>query len=508
MNTGTRKKLLIAEPLVCDHPAHADYPRLYELLVAELTDFAVFLTDPTGCIVSWNPGVKRLLGYSEAEWMGQMAHIIFTPEDRAARKLEEEMATASRDGGAPDVRWHLKKNGTRLFVEGTMVALRDSRGELLGFSKVMRDITERKRTEHALRTNEERFRALMHASSDVLYRMSEDWTEMRYLGGGNFLSDTETPSKEWLERYIHPEDQPAVMAAIQQATETKSVFELEHRVRRVDGTLGWTHSRAIPILNASGDITEWFGAATDITERKAAEIERERLLTELARSNDDLSQFAHTASHDLKAPLSTIVQFSQLLLQRYKGKILDESAEEYLNLVITNGRRMSTLTSDLLRFSEAMASPSLLPATSVKASGMVDMATANLQGDIEESGAVITCGALPEVKMDATLLVQLFQNLIANAIKYRSKDVPRIHIAAEELAGSYLFSIKDNGMGIERQHQGHIFEPFKRLHGSEIPGSGIGLTLCKKIVERADGRIWVESNLLQGSTFFFTLPRC
>jgi PAS domain S-box-containing protein len=150
-------------------------------MIRELTDFAIFLTDPNGCLMSWNPGVKCLLGYSEAEWLGQTAHIIFTPEDRAARQPEEEMAKAARDGRASDVRWHQRKDGTRLFVDGTLLALRDGVGTLLGFSKVMRDITERQQSEAMLQASEQRIQALVTASSEVLYRMSPDWTEMRQL---------------------------------------------------------------------------------------------------------------------------------------------------------------------------------------------------------------------------------------------------------------------------------------------------------------------------------------
>ncbi len=139
--------------------------------------------------------------------------------------------------------------------------------------------------------------------------MSADWTEMRQLGDGGFVQDTQSPNPDWLTIYIHPNDQPTVRATIQKAIRTKSVFELEHRVRRVNGTLGWTCSRAIPVLDSGGEITEWFGAANDITARKTAEVEREHLLRELARSNEDLSQFARIASHDLRAPIGTVTRF-------------------------------------------------------------------------------------------------------------------------------------------------------------------------------------------------------
>lgn len=150
----------MAEPLRCDGLTQADHAQLYELLVSELTDFAVFLIDPTGCIASWNPGVERLLGYQEHEWVGQPAHIIFTPEDRAAKRPEEEMTVARRNGRAPDNRWHQRKDGSRLFVEGTMVALKDTSGVLLGFSKVMRDVTARQQAEAALLASEVKYRQL------------------------------------------------------------------------------------------------------------------------------------------------------------------------------------------------------------------------------------------------------------------------------------------------------------------------------------------------------------
>lgn len=494
----------MADPLRCNHFAHPDYAQLYERLVSELTDTVVFFTDPTGCIVSWNPGVEKILGYSEVEWLGQPAHIIFTSEDRADGKPEEEMAKALREGRTPDIRWHQRKDGSRVFIDGTMVALTNDVGTLLGFSKVMRDITERKRIEDTLFASEARLQALVKASSDVLYSMNADWSEMRQLGGGGFIPDTEVPDKDWLQKYIHPEDRPRITEAIQKAVSTSSVFELEHRVRRVDGTLGWTLSKAVPLSDDRGTIIEWFGAASDITAQKAAEEERERLMTELARSNEDLSHFARAASHDLKAPLNTILQFAKLLSSRYKGKVLDETAEEFLGLIASSAQRMVTLISDLLRYATLSSSPAA-PARVIRADSMVNAALANLEGVIRETQAVVRCGALPAVKLEEVLQIQLFQNLIENAIKYRGMDAPDIYIGAVEQDDCYLFRVKDNGIGIEESQRENIFKPFKRLHGFDIPGTGMGLAICKKIVERAGGSIWVESEPGKGSTFCFTL---
>lgn len=165
----------MAEPLRCNIPAQANHAQLYELLVSELTDFVVFLMDPTGCIMSWNPGVERILGYTEAEWLGRPAHIIFTPEDRAAKKPEEEMTKAARDGRTPDIRWHQRKDGSRLFVEGTMVVLKDDTGQLLGFSKVMRDITERKRAEEELQRARAEAYTILESITDGFATFDREW---------------------------------------------------------------------------------------------------------------------------------------------------------------------------------------------------------------------------------------------------------------------------------------------------------------------------------------------
>src|SRR3954452_15518328 len=153
----------MAEPLQCDRPAQANHAELYKQLVSELADFAVYLMDPKGCITTWNPGVERLLGFKEKDWIGQPSRIIFTPVDRAIKQAEKEMAAAVREGRAPDLRWHLRKDGSRLFVDGVLIALKDDEGQLLGFSKIMRDVTERARTEQALRESEERYRTLFNS---------------------------------------------------------------------------------------------------------------------------------------------------------------------------------------------------------------------------------------------------------------------------------------------------------------------------------------------------------
>jgi signal transduction histidine kinase len=252
-------------------------------------------------------------------------------------------------------------------------------------------------------------------------------------------------------------------------------------------------------------------AIEDVTNRQRAKEEIENALAEskrhakeLERSNEDLKQFAHIASHDLKSPLQTVLQFTQLLERKYKHQF-DEEASSYFGFIAGGVERMRTLINDLLRYSQV--STAKAPTSGPIASeASLEVALVNLQADITDRGAVITHDELPILPVDPTQLLQLFQNLIGNALHYRSDDQPHVHVSAVRQGAFWLFSVRDNGVGIEPEYHETIFEPFKRLHGSERPGSGIGLAICKRIVERYGGRIWVHSAVDKGSTFYFTLP--
>jgi light-regulated signal transduction histidine kinase (bacteriophytochrome) len=255
-------------------------------------------------------------------------------------------------------------------------------------------------------------------------------------------------------------------------------------------------------------------AQRELAERKRAEQELKQTMAELARSNQELEQFAYVASHDLQEPLRMVASYVQLLARRYQSK-LDADADEFIAYAVDGATRMQALINDLLAYSRVGTRGKPFEPTDCEA--VFDQALANLQMAIEESGTVVTHDPLPTVMADATQLTQLFQNLIGNAVKFRGEESPRIHVSAERLpplqagegrgGGEWTFSVRDNGIGIDPAYHDRIFLIFQRLHTrEEYPGTGIGLAVCKKIVERHGGRIWVESQLGKGSTFYFTIP--
>jgi PAS domain S-box-containing protein len=225
----------------------------------------------------------------------------------------------------------------------------------------------------------------------------------------------------------------------------------------------------------------------------------------LRQSNDDLNQFAYAASHDLQEPLRMVSLYSQMLQRRYGSK-LDKDADEFIGYIVGGAKRMELLLKDLLTYSQA-GSSSEGPVHPVECAAAMQRVVLNLQASLEQNGANVTWDPLPIISAHEVRIVQLLQNLIGNAIKYRGADPPRIHIAAERRESDWLFAVEDNGIGIAPEYAQEIFGIFRRLHGQDYPGTGIGLAICQRIVERYGGRIWVESSLGQGARFLFTIPQ-
>jgi light-regulated signal transduction histidine kinase (bacteriophytochrome) len=273
------------------------------------------------------------------------------------------------------------------------------------------------------------------------------------------------------------------------------------------GTAGdgsWISCTARPLRDATQTITGAVVAIQDITAKKHAEQALQRQAAELARSNAELQQFAYVASHDLQEPLRMVASYTQMLAKRYQGR-LDAQADEFIGFAVDGAHRMQRLISDLLTYSR-VGTRGRQP-RQVPSGDAVGRALHHLQAAIIESDATVIRGQLPEVLADELQLTQLFQNLVGNAIKFRGVTAPRVEITAARDDDAWHFAVRDNGIGLEPQYAERIFGMFQRLHTpAEYPGSGIGLAICKRIVERHGGRIWVESALGEGSCVHVTLP--
>jgi PAS domain S-box-containing protein len=329
------------------------------------------------------------------------------------------------------------------------------------------------------------------------------WTPETYRLFG-VSPDTFVPSAELFQRLIHPDDRAAMQAWIGACLAGEEPPDLEFRVGLPDGGVRYILGRGHLVRDAGNQPIRMVGIAQDITERKRAEEKLRLALADLGRSNKDLEQFAYVASHDLQEPLRMVSSYTQLLARRYQGQ-LDASANKFIAYAVDGANRMQRLIEDLLAYSRVGARAKGFER--IDCTAALDRALANLKAAIDASGAVVTHGPLPAVVHDNLLLVQLFQNLIGNAIKFHVEAPPRVHVTAEQKAEEWVFAVRDNGIGIDPQYAQRIFTIFQRLHtNEEYSGTGIGLAICKKIVERRGGRIWVESQPGSGSTFYFTVP--
>jgi PAS domain S-box-containing protein len=314
-----------------------------------------------------------------------------------------------------------------------------------------------------------------------------------------------TASFDHFMKLIHREDRARVEQELRDAASIGSSYESSFRVVWPDGTIRDLSARGKVIRSAGRTDARMTGVFWDITERKLADARLNRLLVELERSNKELELFAYVASHDLQEPLRMVSSYTQLLERRY-SEHLDDDAREFIGYAVDGANRMQRLINDLLEFSRVSTRGKPLERTDVDE--VLENVRANLRLAIQDAGAHVTSDAMPVVAADAGQLGQLFQNLVGNGIKFRNGGSPEVHVSATEREQDWEFAVRDNGIGIEPQYFDRIFVIFQRLHTKgDYPGTGIGLALCKRIVERHGGKIWVESTPGRGSTFHFTLPK-
>lgn len=476
---------------------------LLTALVSQLNDFLVLLCDRDGTIVSWHEPIQDQLGFAADEIIGKPLEQLLAANENG----EPVSASSAVASPVPDLNWVATKRGGRILMSGLTLNLTDKNGACCGFARILRSVASYKSSEY-------NSRALAGALeySNVLIRrwdgVIEHWTEgCERLYGFS--------SSEATGRVLHDllqTEYPISVTQLQDELMEHGTWRGELKQRRKDGTSIFVSAQLVKLEPSPGQLPLIVSTHSDITSRlemqhelESANARLKRMADELERSNEELEEFARIASHDLSAPITSTRWLVELLTTRHGGQ-LDADGQRALAQVATSLERMADLVEAVLTHAKVGKSP-IATLEEADTELAIEIALENLRRDVITNDAKVTYQNLPPLLIGQQPLTQLFQNLLSNAIKYRRPGVtPDIQISAERSGALWRVAVKDNGMGIEPEWFERIFLPMQRRHSSKIAGSGIGLATCRKIVNRAGGRIWVESELGSGSTFFFTLP--
>jgi PAS domain S-box-containing protein len=458
----------------------------------------VLLLDLEGKITQFNRAFTRRFGYGD-EVIGRTSAVLVIESE--IPEVAEVIREVKEKGFATNIDYTCITKYNKQFPIILNASLtRDLEEKPSGIVAVFRDITLRKKAEEQLLKAEERYHSTLNNMMEGCQIIGFDWhylyiNDMAVKHGR--LTKAEYIGHTMMELFPGIE-YTEMFARLCKSMQDRTSARMENKFIYQDGEPAWFELNIQPVPEGL------FILSLDITQRKQSEEILARKSEELARSNTELQHFAYVASHDLQEPLRMITSYVQLLQRRYTGK-LDQAADDFINYAVDGATRMGVMINDLLQLSRVESQGKPFQLTDCEK--VLERALQNLQISISESGAIVKLDPLPKVSGDEVQLTQLFQNLIANAIKFRGEKSPEIHISAKRNENDWIFSVKDNGIGIEPQYFERIFIIFKRLHNKqEYPGSGIGLALCKKIVERHGGKIWVESTLGKGSTFYFSIP--
>jgi len=471
------------------------------LMVDSVKDYAIIMLDREGRVISWNAGAERTKGYRAEEILGRHFSRFYPPEDVAQGKPEWELERAMRDGQFEDEGWRVRKDGSRFWANVVITPVRDAQQVLVGFAKVTRDATERRRAEAEIRRQRGFTEQLINSSTDGILAFDREcrytlWSQgMARISG---VTAEEVMGRPALE----------VFPFFRDTGEDKHyATALEGRKVNAEGGRYSVHEPAAhvvleaqysPLVGDDGQVVGGLAVVRDVTERKRVE-------EELARSNAELEKFSYSVSHDLRAPLRAIDGFARALHEDY-GPALNADGQRLIGVIRDNAQRMGQLIDALLNFSRAGRQQ--LVTTTVDLTALAQSVVDELRRTAGGVAVEVSLQPLPPITGDATLLRQVVVNLIGNAFKFsRHRTHPHVDIAAHREGDTVIYYVRDNGAGFDMRYKDKLFGVFQRLHHvEEFEGTGVGLALAQRIIDRHGGRIWAEAKPNEGATFYFTLP--
>lgn len=473
---------------------------IYRKAIEDIRDYAIFMTDPDGLVTNWNVGAQHILGYSEDEIIGKNASKFFTPEDRAKNVPEKELGTAALNGRAEDERWHIRCDGSRFWASGVVTPVRDNEGKLIGFSKVMRDMTERNR----LTEERDRFFAL---SMDLLTIVHLDGRFQRVnpafqkvLG----FSEEELLTMSLFE-LVHPDDRPKTITEYEKLATGQSTKSMDNRLRSKDGTYKWVAWSYFPVPEDGLA----FGVGRDVTElRKIHELLRQRA-EELENANRVKDEFLATMSHELRTPLTSILGWARLLDSNQLG---DKEKERAVHIIQRNAEAQSKLIEDLLDVSRIITGKLRIEFQPVSFASITDSVINSLRPAVDAKQLQLETTIDPAagpILGDPARLQQIVTNLLSNAIKF-TPNGGKIDVRLERFDSHVRLEVSDTGVGIPAEHLPHIFERFRQVDSSNVRahgGLGLGLAIVDYLVRQQGGAVSAESEGAgKGATFTVEFP--
>ena len=495
----------------------AESAGLYQLLVESVRDYAIFALDADGYVLSWNTGAQRLKGYTRDQIVGRHFSTFYPPDAVASGWPAKELEIAARDGRVEDEGWRVRRDGTRFWANVVITALRDESGTLVGFAKVTRDLTHRRRAEESLRESEERLRLLVHSVKDYAIFMLDP--------GGHISSWNEGAQRikqytaeEIIGRHFSvfypPEDVAAGKPAweLEVAVQDGRVEDEGWRVRR-DGTRFWGNVVITALRNPAGELVGFTKVTRDLTERREAEakaLESARRAAEAEAANRAKSEFLAALSHELRTPLNAIGGYAELMAMGLGGEVSDEQ-RAYLDKIQTSQRHLLQLINDLLNFSRIEAGRLEYDIARVPLQASVGSVAAMLEPQATQKGVRLVLGPCPpslQALGDPVKVEQVILNLCSNAVKFTGAG-GRVEVGCEDRGAHVAVVVSDTGVGIPADQAERIFEPFVQLGRgltTQHEGTGLGLAISRDLARAMGGDLTVRSKPGQGSTFTFTLP--